>query len=138
MFFYAEDDHRDRITAIDFPDDRWSKDWLSFDRFQKICWYWNKCNEILARDFSNQGDFLLIKFEDLFSGENDFQGIFKMLEFFQISGAERIDKRTFDIVMKRSTNSSARILLQGADSWTDKQKMDFDTLTYSMRKKLNY
>jgi hypothetical protein len=60
-----------------------------------------------------------------------------MLEFFQISGAERLDKRTFDIVMKRSTNSSARILLQGVDSWTDKQKMDFDTLTYSMRKKLN-
>jgi Sulfotransferase family len=138
MFFYAENDHRPRITAMDFADDRWSEDWPSFDRFQKICWYWNKCNEILARDFGNQDDFLLIKFEELFGEKNDFRSMFKMLEFFQISGPAGIDSDTFDIMMKRSINSSKRILLQSADSWTSKQKMDFDTLTYSMRKKLGY
>ena len=138
MFFYAENDHRARITAMDFPDDPWRKDWPGFDRFQKICWYWNKCNEILARDFGNRDDFLLLKFEDLFGAENGFQGIFKMLEFFQISGAERTNTGTFDSLMKRSTNSSKRILLQGGDSWTAKQRTDFHTLTYPMRQTLGY
>jgi hypothetical protein len=138
MFFYAENDHRSRITALDFPDDPRRNDWPGFDRFQKICWYWNKCNEILGRDFGNRDDFLLVKFEDLFNRENGFQDIFKMLEFFQISGVERISREPFDLLMKRSTNSAKRLLLQGPDSWTAEQKMDFDILTQSMREKLGY
>jgi Sulfotransferase family len=138
MFFYAENDHRDRITAMDFPNDRWREDWPKFDRFQKVCWYWNKCNEILEQEFGNEGDFLLMKFEELFSSANNGRGICKMLQFFQINVPQGMDENTLAILMKRGTNSSERILLDGAETWTDKQKMDFDTLTYPMRKKLGY
>jgi hypothetical protein len=137
-FFYAKNDHRDRITALDFPNDRWSGDWRKFDRFQRICWYWNKCNEILEQEFGNQGDFLLMKFEELFSSENNYRGIRKMLEFFQINAPQGMDKNTLDLLMKRRTNSSERIVLGSAETWTDKQKMHFDELTYPMRKQLGY
>jgi hypothetical protein len=138
MFFYAENDHRDRITAMDFPNDRWREDWPKFVRFQKVCWHWNKCNEILEKEFGNEGDFLLMKFEELFSSANNGRGICKMLQFFQINVPQGMDENTLAILMKRGTNSSERILLDGAETWTDKQKMDFDTLTYPMRKKLGY
>jgi hypothetical protein len=111
------------------------EDWPKFDRFQKVCWYWNKCNEILEQEFGNEGDFLLMKFEELFSSANNYRGICKMLQFFQINVPQGMDENTLAILMKRGTNSSERIVLDGAETWTDKQKRDFDTLTYSMRKK---
>jgi hypothetical protein len=138
MFFYAENDHRDRMTALDFPSDRWRADWRKFDRFQRICWYWNKCNEILAQEFANQGDFLLMKFEELFSSESNYRGIRKMLQFFQINVPRGMDENTLDVLMKRGTNSSERIVLDGAETWTDNQKMHLDEVTYPMRKQLGY
>jgi hypothetical protein len=138
MFFYAENDHRDRINALDFPNDRWREDWRKFDRFQKVCWFWNKCNEILEQEFSDHEDFLLTKFEDLFSPENNYHGIFKMLEFFQIKVPQGMDKSTLDILMRKNTNASERVLLKGVKTWTDEQRMHLDELTYSMRRKLGY
>jgi hypothetical protein len=41
-------------------------------------------------------------------------------------------------MMKRAINSSERILLQDADTWTNEQKLHFDTLTYPMKRKLGY
>jgi Sulfotransferase family len=138
MFLYGETDHRQRITAMDFPDDRWHKEWPLFDRFQRICWYWNRCNAILEEDLSHQPDFLMVKFEDLFTPGSGYNGIFKMIEFFQITGREPIDNDTLNVMMKRAINSSERILLQDADTWTNEQKLHFDTLTYPMKRKLGY
>jgi hypothetical protein len=126
------------MTALDFPNDRWREDWRKFDRFQRICWYWNKCNEILAQEFANQGDFLLMKFEELFKSESNYRGIRKMLQFFQINVPRGMDENTLDVLMKRGTNSSERIVLDGAETWTDKQRMHLDKLTYPMRKQLGY
>ena len=138
MFLYGETDHRARISALDFPDDPWRKEWSLFDRFQRICWYWNKCNEILEQDLSHHGDSVMIKFEELFTSENAYKGIYEMLEFFQITGRERIDNNTLDVMMRRRINSSARVLLQAADTWSEEQKRHFDILTYPMKTKLGY
>jgi hypothetical protein len=138
MFFYAENDHRARLAATDFPDDPWSKAWLGFGRFEKICWYWNKCNEILARDLDDANDMLLIKFEHLFAREDSCRTMVKVLEFFKIHNRDRMDMSTVASLMTRRINSSPRILLHGAETWTAKQKRDFDVLTQPMREKLGY
>jgi hypothetical protein len=138
MFFYATNDHRNRMTALDFLNDRWRNEWPQFDRFQRICWYWNKCNAILEKELANQGDALLIKFEQLFDPEGNWRGMTRVLEFFGIHLRDRLTPAALDAQMRTAKNSAERVLLQGAETWSAEQKHKFEELTSPMRRRLGY
>mgnify|MGYP006430186865 CR=1 FL=1 len=70
--FYAASDGRKRPCPADFENDKYAHEWSRLSRAQKITWYWNKCNTYL-RTFAreNSAHVLELKFEDLFSKDNE-------------------------------------------------------------------
>jgi hypothetical protein len=66
IFFYGENDHRNRLTAADFGEMS-LLEWKELHRAEKIAWWWNKCSSI-ARKECKEGriDARIFKFEDIF------------------------------------------------------------------------
>lgn len=86
--FYADDDGRKRINALDFKNDVYADQWNEFSRSQKIAWYWDKCNKyLLEYSQKNASNILSLKFDDFFSSNKEVKKtkILEVLKFLNIS-----------------------------------------------------
>ncbi|MGH1337111.1 MAG: hypothetical protein ACRBFS_13385 [Aureispira sp.] len=131
FYFYDKNDKRQRIRATDFEQDAQKEAWDTFDRQQKIAWYWNKCNTILM-DFvaANPNQTLHLKFEDLFSKEATVrqQTIERLLAFMKIELTPAQLQERLDL-MGIKKNQTKALVYEGVDQWTTTEQEQFMALT---------
>lgn len=136
---YTPDDYRTHLKATDFADDPYYNKWDKMDRFQKICWNWNKMNEIIWNDIAKKDDYLLVKFEDIFTySEKRIGSINKVINFFEL---EQYQMHSTDILLKqfeKQKNISTNELLGKYETWGDEKKSQFHSLVAPMATRLGY
>lgn len=130
---YGATDYRPRITAKDFENDTYSKSWDHFTQFNKLCWYWNKINEIYLDYDKSNNDIITVKYEDIFFDENN-AGLFKVLNFMGLDTNRSFDKFPINSKVNVSTGQ------QNFDytNWSEEEKIFFKETVSKTAQKLNY
>ena len=102
-FFYGENDRRKRLTLQDVKNDVPISDWRNRNRFEKIAWYWNYCNNYIIRSLHNY-PFYQVKFEDLF-GDNRVSEMKKLSKYLGVYDHVRFGQKKDELSKKMNTNS---------------------------------
>ena len=139
--FYSKFDHRRRLTAIDYGETD-QNTWEEFHRYEKIAWYWNKCNLTLYN--MHQSTFfnsLMIKFEELFleDHENQIRNWNQIADFagFSKSFSKKESEISFALSLKENQGKKLTKILSYND-FDKEQKEKIANITYLTAKKLNY
>ncbi len=134
MRFYADDDHRPRLRATDLVGDPHADAWTGFDRFERICWYWNACNGLIDDQLSELDPCrsLTVRFEDLFGSAGE-DTLTRVADFFRTTLTEKQIARG-----ARPVNTNPDDLLGAPDGWTPRQRDRCNTLTAPLRTVLGY
>ena len=138
MFFYANDDHRKRLSAEDVDSDPWRSEWPRLSRAERIAWWWQKCNSLLLEQSENDPRCLHLKFETIFNADNGPAEMAKMLDFFGIKNeAAKCAAATLKALgdPKNQTRHSADTPLDDA---LDKHGARIDEITGALRARLGY
>ena len=116
--FMDHDDHRCRLSALDFPGDPLSGEWPELSRFERVCWYWAKKNALIREALGDADDFLVIRFEELFDRDAGYPGFWQMVEFLGLRPRlTRSEPEVRGLLAKRS-NRADRYLLPPPDEWS--------------------
>lgn len=135
--FLSDQDNRSRLNARDFPEDPLATTWNETDRFEQLCWYWNKMNRMIMLESADLGA-TVIKFEDIFNAEEGYPGLTKLLRVFGLMGAEEdIPLAVLDKMSSRR-NASVSKNLPSFEGWTATQKEVFDSYCGRTRSELGY
>jgi hypothetical protein len=133
--FYAATDKRRRLTAKDLEDDPWHSQWHTFNRFQRICWYWQFANEQAIKFCLDNPRCLTVKYEDIF-GSNSVNTLDQITHFL---GLQSQQKGTFSKESTRERkNTNPEVLLEKIDKWSQEQKRQFNNILGNTRNKLGY
>ena len=133
-FFYAENDRRKRLTPFDVDDDVPQRDWRKRNRFEKITWYWNYCNNYIIRSLRNYPHYR-VKFEDLF-GENKVSEIKKLSKYLGMYDHVRLDIQEDELSEKMNTN--AFTLAETFDKLPSELRKEIAESTENTRRMLGY
>jgi hypothetical protein len=134
-FFYGENDHRNRITPDDLGDIHYSKVWDNWDRFQRIAWFWTKCNEKIIRDL-HQTDYLKVKFEDLFQGD---KSVNKFKEVINYLGLNSYFKKSLtDKMLATKRNKNSKKLITSYSDIPENIQREIKKISQEIRYKLEY
>lgn len=125
---FSSKDKRNRITAEDFPDDPYYKEWQNFSQFEKTCWHWAKYNEMIM-DFikSSEIDVKTLKFEELFRADLLIDTIKDLTHWIGIE-EESLDLQSKTRIRKK-VNASHDLFLSKYKDWTSEQKRFFHDMT---------
>lgn len=135
MFFYGENDHRQRLTPFDVNDKPYQQEWAGMSREERIAWYWKTCNAIICDNLSTM-DHLHIKYEDIFLGENRVEELQKVIQFFNLPNNKSEDFYEKALGHKKNTNPEQ--ILKDLDQLDQKKKDRILAMTSEMRRKLEY
>ena len=93
FFFYAENDHRSRLTPHCVGDERFRHLWPSFRRHERIAWHWIWVNEraIDLLDAPDGPDVEVVRFEDLFSPETGRETLRRLMDWLDLPTPGRAD-----------------------------------------------
>jgi hypothetical protein len=69
--WYGPADRFPRLAAADFAADPWRDAWAGWSMLQKNAWLWQKQNRIIRESAAALPEYRLVRFEDLFAGENN-------------------------------------------------------------------
>ncbi|WP_249030397.1 sulfotransferase domain-containing protein [Tannockella kyphosi] len=64
-----------------FKEDPYLKDWTSFSKFEKYCWFYNKLNTYVLEEMKNKDNFQVFKYEDIFLTEDKKRNFEELLNF---------------------------------------------------------
>lgn len=128
IFFYGENDHRNRLTAADFGEIS-LLEWKELHRAEKIAWWWNMCSNI-ARKECDEGrvDAQIFKFEDLF-----YRG--GVRDFFRFLGVEWSDEHRRYLSTKKNQTSDKHFEFSQLNSEIKKR---VDNMVSENMKKMGY
>ncbi len=102
-YFYADNDSRERVTAIDL-DDEFKGNWIDFSREEKIAWWWKKSNEIIDSYCLNNTNARVFKFEDIFSKNNE-KTLNQVLDFMALGKIDLSKEKLAFFKNKKNSNS---------------------------------
>jgi hypothetical protein len=114
---YKDNDRSPRIQAIDFPEDPFFHLWDEMDRFEKVCWWVFKENDIIYQSLKNYDNKLIVKFEDLF--DKHYSGIKSIASFISLNFQEKYIK-------KQKINKNISYDFDSYEDWTKKHKIIFN------------
>ena len=137
--FYDKTDHRGRLTPYDFDNDSEKKDWIEMKRFEKVSWYWNKCNNYLYDFHISSDSTLLMRYEELFAKNLDIRkdAFINMMNFFEI----KINNKRLNDILERTFIRSNETVIKSIpefELWSKTDKNKLLEITKTMRKVLNY
>lgn len=139
IMFYADNDGRKRLSALDYENDKYNSQWKNFTRLEKISWYWNKCNLILI-DFleKNPKKSLHISFERLFgnSEEDKIMELKKLAKFSDFNLNEQKTSKILAILLNKK-NSTEKVLFEGHENWSSEERSKFNELTAEASEKIS-
>ncbi|MDF1673516.1 MAG: sulfotransferase domain-containing protein, partial [Vicingaceae bacterium] len=124
MFFYAENDGRLRLRALDYKDDAWFNEWETFSRMQKIAWFWNKTNLQLLNFYKNNKSVTLhVKFENIFSADLELKkkSISSILTFLKIKPDVTLMAKLLQTLNTKS-NATQEEVYKGYDDWSSEEQ----------------
>lgn len=122
--FYTSTDKAYRISASHLTNDLFHSTWYKLNQFEKVCWWWTKKDSEIYKATKNQKDSLIVKFEDIFSDKNDYEGIKSIFEFI---GINSVDDYIFSKIGKRE-NATKMFKFPHWSKWNDSQKAQFNRI----------
>jgi hypothetical protein len=117
---YARDEYKvisRNAFIIPNNDDIHSKKWKTYNRFQKICWYWDYTNRFLMENSD-----VSIRFEDVISDFEQFNKII-LSHGFNLS-----EKKWIKSINKPKNSSKYKVPVQRLKDAVFRRKLDFDHL----------
>jgi hypothetical protein len=112
--------------------------WESMARFEKLCWAWVKLNEYAVNSITGNPNIALIKFEDIFKSENQYQNLEELLTF--LTSFEEPTKLDFTSIagwLEKRIHGSEGIFPKWAD-WSTNQKEYFHGICGPLMERLDY
>lgn len=107
--------------------DPWEQEWKDFDKFKKLCWYWQIENKFLK----NHVD-LTVKFEDILSDYQYFKN--NVLDVLKISVSKDIWKRE----VRTPKNVTLKHKLPHWKNWDEQKLQAFDKICGEVMRENNY
>ncbi len=130
--WYKSTDHTFRLQAVDFIDDIYNSKWNSMNRFEKICWLWQKKDGIIYRDLKKSESFIQVKFKDIFENEK-YVGLRKITNFLNLD-FKNIDLSYFN----KKINATSKYKFPHWTDWNKEQINRFWEIAGNHMKKLKY
>ena len=138
MYLYGQRDHRQRLTALDIPDDPWRSEWKTFSRPERIAWWWQKCNRLILDYCQDDDRCLKIRFEDLFTGASGADTVRKILSFLRLDNTTHIKESDILRILKKKQNKTKETLLRHFEELSDKERTQVQNIAGSVAEKLGY
>ncbi len=136
MFFYADDDHRKRLTAEDVANDPWHAAWKGFSRAERIAWWWQKCNSLLIDQTKGDGRCLHVKFEDLVDPRSGPTEIARITGFLGLDGRKTVEGEKILQALAQPKNQTRHAAAAVLDDQSATSRIR--ALTRDVRAKLGY
>jgi hypothetical protein len=130
---FSKNDKNLKITAKDFPEDPFYREWDNMDVFEKISWYWVKKDSLIIKELK-ENDSITIKYEDIF--KKNFEGIIRLSKFIGVN----IDK-TIELMKKKKSyriNKSDEYKIPHWTRWSEDKISTFNKIAYNHMKKYDY
>jgi hypothetical protein len=108
MFMYAPDDHRKRLAPGDLEQVEYSREWDSWERHEKISWYWLNINRIIKNDLGKALSVFHLRYEDILVNESGHVILSRMLAFL---GLPEIEPAQFQQFASNKVNGSSLMLV---------------------------
>jgi hypothetical protein len=121
-YFMDENDKRKRLMALDYQQDPLFSDWDKLTRFEKICWYHYKKDEITREALRGVDNKMLIPFENIFNERTFMDSILNMLNFFEIEKNLAIRKEQIVESLSKKRNYTKKHFIGPWDAWAKKQQ----------------
>lgn len=138
MFFYSENDHRKRLTAEDFKDDRWRTEWSNFTRAERIAWWWQKCNSLLLGQTQNDPRCMRVGFENLFDHAVGPELLRRIVCFLGGDDRQIIKDGVIEEVISKPCNETRHVATDDAGELRVADDGRLRDLTSSVRRSLGY
>ncbi len=135
--FMSDKDPRDRLNAGIFPEDPYSSQWQNIDRFEKICWYWNKYNELIERNIENDVSYIRVSFEDLFK-RKDVSEWNRMIEFMELQPYKEKNLDVVEYMLEQKSNDVKKFKIGKYQDWSDDQKKILEEICGERMKNYGY
>jgi len=124
-------------TSNDFPDDRFYGQWDNMSRFERVCWFWVKRNQMIESFLTDDISWIKVRFEDIFS--NGYTGLWEIIDFFDLRNQIKIDRSEIDKVIAEKLNITKKYLLpEKFKDWPDDKKEIFEGICGEYMEKLGY
>jgi len=120
-FLYDLDDEQYRLQAKDISEN-YINEWHSFNRVEKIAWWWKTINNYLIEHTAHDKNCLTIRFEDLFDKENSLNEIKKIIAFFELSPLNHLDDKLISKFINNKSNVTQKKYLKDFDDLPIKQQ----------------
>ncbi len=140
---YANRGIRDLIahqmpTAAQVPGDPYASSWDNSNRFFKLCWAWSTLNGYAISMVEKNPNARLVKFEDVFTGDQKYQKLDELVKFAtDMPALENIKMGTTQGWLEKKINQSDN----NAGSWkgwTSEEKKQFETICGPLMAKIGY
>ena len=123
--WYTPGDTEPRLRADMFPDDPWSDQWESMDRFQKIAWRWRKKDGFIQKDFEHLDNAVKVTFEDIFL-DPDKKGLYRINRFIGIP--DKDTRRYLKRMGGRKVNTNTQKPIPKWTMWDAEMTRKFDEI----------
>lgn len=126
------------LTARNFRDDDYYSSWSEMNRFERLCWAWEKLNRKALATLSGNPHAKMYKFEHIFKGEDRYNKLEELIEFlFDHPGLNIGNAYKSHEWLERKIHKSSRQFPAWTD-WTSEQKNTFITICGSLMEDLDY
>ena len=136
--FYSKEDMQSRLTPYYFKNDSIRANWENMERFEKICWFWNRFNKHIYSELKEYDNLLIVKFEDIFQNDNS-NTIKKMIDFFELRENLNVDfYNSLKLFGKKINDNQNYKYNKDFKKWSEKDQNTLLEYTSEMRKVLGY
>lgn len=128
-----------RLKPSDFADDKLTKKWGHFDRFQKLCWAWEKINRLALESVKSTKNARLYRFEDIFQEHLDCSALEKLVEFGTSHfSPEHVLYELANQMMQTKVNANTGGKFSDKEGWTNSMHQLFYEICGDLMKQLKY
>ncbi len=125
-------------TAAQVPGDPYASSWENSSRFFKLCWAWKTINGYAISMMEKNPNARLVKFEDIFTGDQKYQKLDELVEFAtDMPMLKNIKLGTTQGWLETKINQSDNNA-GSWQNWTREEKQQFDTICGPLMEKIGY
>jgi hypothetical protein len=95
-----------RFSIDDFTEKTYHKKWTHMTQFEKLSWNWNRYTEEIYYEIRENANIITVKFEDIFDRENQYRGLKKITNFFELDDFWEDSDLNLDVIFSKKINIS--------------------------------
>ena len=107
---------------------------MKMNKFEHFSWIWNFKNSFFAKMFNPEENYYLVRMEDLINAQIGHQNFQKLFDFLNLPNV----KSSWDHLLNRKVNASARNGFANWKSWNSKQAKILDRYCGVLMRKYGY